>query len=175
MWIRSMHGPCTHSCSPNNLWTWFWWVNRRSPGDLLTDLDQGISEILNRLWWCQRHWYIMSHVQCPRCTVGFKSGEHEGQLVASMPLSPRNCLHTHIRSGVVLHQEEPRAHYASVRSDGHSEDFSELLCTVLGKMILGPSTTLMECFSDRNVRNVNSSLLEVELCNAPHDPPCTQD
>lgn len=29
----------------------------------------------------------------------------------------------HIRLGIVLHQEEPRAHSTSVRSDDHSEDF----------------------------------------------------
>ncbi|KAJ8359464.1 hypothetical protein SKAU_G00159890 [Synaphobranchus kaupii] len=52
-------------------------------GDLLPDLDQGISELLDR-----------------------------------------NCLHTlATRPGIVLHQEEPRAHCTSVRSDNRSEDF----------------------------------------------------
>ncbi|KAJ8374091.1 hypothetical protein SKAU_G00046710 [Synaphobranchus kaupii] len=49
-------------------------------GDLLPDLDQGISEELPT---------------------------HSG----------------HMRPGIVLHQEEPRAHCTSVRSDNHSEDF----------------------------------------------------
>ncbi len=61
-------------------------------------------------WWHQMHQYIMSQ----RFSIGFRSGEPE-------PVSGINTfifqeLPTHsgqLRLGIVLHQEQPRAHYAS--------------------------------------------------------------
>lgn len=41
-------------------------------------------------WQHWLHQYTMSH----KCSIGFRSGEREGQSMPSMPSSSRNCLHT---------------------------------------------------------------------------------
>ena len=84
-------------------------------GDLIPDLDQGLSDLLHSLWQylaVLMHQYITSH----RCSIGFRSREHEGQSMASMPPSSRDCLHTLATGGTrgPLHQR---------RSDNLSEDF----------------------------------------------------
>ena len=63
----------------------------------------------------------MSH----SCLIGIRSGEQEGRSVASRPSSSRKLTtHSgHMWPGIVLHQEEPRSHCTSARSDSHSEDF----------------------------------------------------
>lgn len=46
--------------------------------------------ICDGTWLCWLHQFIRSY----RRSFGFRSGEREGQSMASMPLSSRNCLHT---------------------------------------------------------------------------------
>lgn len=73
-------------------------------------------------WLHRMHWHIMSH----RRSVGFRSGERDGQSVASIPLSDSIILDLStcpgpVRPGNALHQEELWAY--SVWSDNCSEDF----------------------------------------------------
>ena len=87
-----MFGPHVPVSTPDNLWSCSWWVVDGVLVLLLPDLDQGISELLNSLWWylaASDTWYITYH----RCLVGFRSGECEGQSMASMPWSSRIRLH----------------------------------------------------------------------------------
>ena len=60
-------------------------------GDLLPDLNQGITDLMDSLWWYSE--VSDALITSKRCSVGFRSGEWEGQSVASVP-SSRNCLHT---------------------------------------------------------------------------------
>ena len=60
-------------------------------GDLLPDLNQGITDLMGSLWWYSE--VSDALITSKRCSVGFRSGEWEGQSVASVP-SSRNCLHT---------------------------------------------------------------------------------
>ncbi len=45
--------------------------------------------------WC-------SDITSQRFSIGFRCGEREGQLMASTPLSSRNCLHNQAKLGQVL-------------------------------------------------------------------------
>lgn len=52
------------------------------------------------------------------------SGEQEGQLMTSIPSASRSFLHTgHMRPSIVLHQEQPKAHHTSLKSNKWSEYF----------------------------------------------------
>ena len=64
--------------------------------------------LISNLWINLQSHHRTSH----RCLIGFRSRECEGHLMASMPSSYRNCLHTMATwsRAFFLHQEEPRAH-----------------------------------------------------------------
>ncbi len=90
----------------------------------------------------------------------------------------------HMRLVVVMHQEEPRAHFMSVRSDSGSEDFISVFnsCIVLGceyryhYRILGSHATLIESVSISLVRNMyTSSQQEVILEGTGSIPPCPKE
>ena len=66
MWLSSEYGLHGLVCALCNVWACSWWVGR----------------------WMHRD--VKSH----RCSIGFRSGEREGQSMASMSSSSRNCLHT---------------------------------------------------------------------------------
>ena len=92
MWLSSVCGLHVPVYTPNNIWTGSWWVSGWCSGVLLPDLDQGVSELLDSLWWylvALIYWYITSH----RCSIGFRSEEREGQSMASMSSSCRICRH----------------------------------------------------------------------------------
>lgn len=60
-------------------------------GDLLPVLNQGNIALLDSLW-CD---FVGSDAPIifQRFSIGFRSGQCEGQSVASVPSSYRNCLH----------------------------------------------------------------------------------
>ena len=63
------------------------------------------------------------NIMSQRCSIGFRSGDREGHSIVSIPSSSRYCLHTHMRPGIVVHQEEPRTYCTSVGSDHGFKDF----------------------------------------------------
>ncbi len=61
--------------------------------DLFPDLDKNTSELLDSLWCYIATLDVLIH-NAPEVLNGLRSGQHEGQSMASMPSSFRNCLHT---------------------------------------------------------------------------------
>lgn len=59
-------------------------------GDLLSDLDQGITELLDS----QKSNMVVPDGPTQGSSVGFRPGEHAGQSMVSIPLACRDCLHT---------------------------------------------------------------------------------
>lgn len=74
-------------------------------------LDASVSSwtVCSGTCWRWMHQYIMSH----RCSIRCRSGEREAQASESMPSSP-----IHVRLGIVLHREEPRAQCTSSDMEG---------------------------------------------------------
>ena len=90
IWLSSLYDLCVPGCTPN-VWACSWWLcgwcpegspprpgsgHQRAPGQFIAGL--GFAQ------------YMMLH----RCAIGFRSGEQEGQSMASMPSSSGNCLRT---------------------------------------------------------------------------------
>lgn len=100
MWLSSVFGPCGAVCTPENIWA------------AHHELSDGVLGISSKTW-------IRASVSC-----WFRSGEHEGQSMASMASSSRNLTHnldiwgraSPGPQGILgpLHQ---------CRSENHSEDF----------------------------------------------------
>ena len=92
--------------------------------DLLPKLDQGINVLLDSLWCYSAAADAPMH-NVPEVlnwiqlwgTWGPVNGIKDF-VIQELPIHSR-----HMRLGIVLHQEEPRAHCTSVRSDNGSEDF----------------------------------------------------
>ena len=93
--------------------------------DFVQELDQGITKLLDCLWLylaASDTRYIMSH----RFLIGFSQGNVRAShafginafVIQKCPTQPG-----HMRPGIVLHQEKPRAHCNNVRSDNRSKDF----------------------------------------------------
>ena len=93
LWLSSVYGPLMPVCTLI--------TSGHAPdesadsvlGDLLPDLDQGISELLDSQWL-----YLAvvdaQYITYLRCSIGFRSVECEAQSMALILLSSRNCLHT---------------------------------------------------------------------------------
>ena len=90
MWLSSVYGLHVPVCTHNIVWPCSWWVSGWCPGGSPPRPDQGIS--------AQSVWYLAAadtrYITSHRCSIGSRSGEHEGRSMASMPSSSRNCLHT---------------------------------------------------------------------------------
>ena len=116
MCLSSVYGPRVPVCSPYNVRACSWWDDGWFLGDLLPDLDQGISELLDSVALLGGGGYTDKYR--PRGSQLY-SGERESQSMASMPSSSRNRPHTLATWGRALcctrrnpgplHQEEPRA------------------------------------------------------------------
>ena len=115
--MTSVYGPCVSVCTPN--------TTGNAPDELAngvlgfssqTWIRASVSSwtVCGSIWQRQVHWYVRSH----RWSIGFRSGEQEGQSVASVPSSSRNCLYTLATESpaVSLHQEERRAYCTNVSS-----------------------------------------------------------
>lgn len=82
-----------------------------------------------------RHVPALCQSLCTTCVLPASIQQHRGISGAC-----GNCTHTHMRPGIVLHQEEPAAHCTRVWFDYRSEDFILDMICHSGQCIVGNDT-----------------------------------